>query len=92
MPQTPTIEERVSHMEKDLAELKSQVSRLRPKENGIEPLTRSANGDPVELNSPQRTNPWLAGAGMFHGDPLFDDWQKAIAEYRGTAELAIDAP
>jgi hypothetical protein len=27
-------------------------------------------------------NPWLAMAGMFRNDPLFDEWQAAIEEYR----------
>ncbi len=37
-------------------------------------------------------NPWLDGAGMFRDDPLFDDWQGAIAEYRREANCAPDAP
>ena len=27
-------------------------------------------------------NPWVEFAGMFKDDPLFDDWQQAIAENR----------
>ena len=27
-------------------------------------------------------HPWMKFAGMFKNDPLFEDWQKAIAEYR----------
>jgi hypothetical protein len=27
-------------------------------------------------------NPWIAGAGCLKDDPLFDEWQEAIAEYR----------
>jgi hypothetical protein len=37
-----------------------------------------------------KTNPWLDGAGMFRDDPLFDDWQRAIADYRREAnEIAF---
>src|SRR5262245_37315998 len=27
-------------------------------------------------------NPWMKIAGMFKDDPLFNEWQQAIAEYR----------
>jgi hypothetical protein len=27
-------------------------------------------------------NPWLAAAGMYRNDPLFDQWQANIEEYR----------
>ena len=27
-------------------------------------------------------HPWMEFAGMFKDDPLFEDWQNAIAEYR----------
>jgi hypothetical protein len=35
----------------------------------------------VGLEVPE-PHPWMKYAGMFKDDPLFDDWQKAIAEYR----------
>ncbi len=35
----------------------------------------------VGLEFPE-PHPWKKYAGMFRDDPLFDDWQKAIAEYR----------
>lgn len=44
----------------------------------------------VELGS--SANPWLAGAGMFSGDPLFDDWQQAITENRKTANEVPGLP
>jgi hypothetical protein len=49
--------------------------------------TRVHTGDiaTVELTQP---HPWMAFAGMFKDDPLFDDWQKAIADYR--AEVDAD--
>ncbi len=80
MPQRPTIEDGVSHVEQDLAELKSQVEPLRP------------NGNLAETDSPRSANLWLDGAGMFRDDPLFDDWQRAIAEHRRGADRATDAP
>jgi len=36
----------------------------------------------VGLEVPAPPNPWVEFAGMFKDDPLFDDWQKAIEEYR----------
>jgi hypothetical protein len=36
----------------------------------------------VSLRVPAGDNPWIAGAGMFKGEPLFDEWQAAIAERR----------
>jgi hypothetical protein len=63
MSSTATLEDRLSHVERDLAQLKSEVAHLRSQEHGSE-------------------NPWLKGAGMFRDDPLFEEWQRAIAEYR----------
>lgn len=63
MSPTPTLQDRLSHVEQDLAQLKSAVDHLRSKEHGAE-------------------NPWLKGAGMFRDAPLFEEWQRAIAEYR----------
>lgn len=44
------------------------------------------------LDLPDDVNPWLEGAGMFRDDPLFDDWQRAIADYRRGANHITDAP
>ncbi len=44
------------------------------------------------LDLPDGGNPWLDGAGMFRDDPLFDDWQRAIADYRREANEGADAP
>ena len=44
------------------------------------------------LDLPDGANPWLEGAGMFRDDPLFDDWQRAIADYRREANHIADAP
>lgn len=44
------------------------------------------------LDLPLGPNPWLEGAGMFRDDPLFDDWQRAIAEYRCETSEFADAP
>jgi hypothetical protein len=81
MPQAPTLEERVSHIEQDLARLKSRLDRL-PAGNDSAP-DEAAN---------KSGNPWLEGAGMFRDDPLFDDWQLAIAEYRREVDANPDAP
>jgi hypothetical protein len=34
----------------------------------------------------QADNPWLRIAGIFENDPLFEEWQQAIAEYRDQVE------
>jgi hypothetical protein len=45
--------------------------------------TRLKNGtEIVGLEVGQEPHPLAEFAGMFKDDPLFDDWQKAIAEYR----------
>ena len=36
---------------------------------------------PLEITTTEE-NPWIAVAGIFRDDPLFDEWQEAIAEYR----------
>jgi hypothetical protein len=44
------------------------------------------------LEVPLSDNPWLEGAGMFRDDPLFDEWQQAMADYRRAANELPDAP
>src|SRR5436190_18765250 len=45
--------------------------------------TRLKNGtEIVGLEVGTQPHPLAEFAGMFKDDPLFDDWQKAIAEYR----------
>jgi len=46
----------------------------------------------VPLEVPPQGNPWVECAGMFRGDPLFDEWQQAIAENRRRADLDPDVP
>lgn len=36
---------------------------------------------PLEIDTSEE-NPWTAVAGMFRDEPLFDEWQEAIAEDR----------
>jgi hypothetical protein len=40
----------------------------------------------VELELGPQRHPMLKFAGMFRDDPSFEDWQKAIAEYRREVE------
>jgi predicted RNase H-like HicB family nuclease len=40
----------------------------------------------VSLEIAEQDNPWRQFAGMFEGDPLFDEWQAAIAENRRKAD------
>jgi hypothetical protein len=46
----------------------------------------------ADLDLPSGDNPWLAGAGMFRNDPLFGDWQQAIAEYRRQVDETAESP
>ena len=65
---------------------------MRPTKDKIEQINEFAKGEPAAVVSPQRTNPWLSGAGMFRDDPLFDEWQQAIAEYRREVDGIADVP
>jgi len=53
-------------------------------------LAKGAQFAAIEV--PDGENPWLAGAGMFRDDALYDDWQRAIADYRREANEMTDAP
>ena len=46
MSRTSTIEERLAHVEQDLARLKSQVDGLRSKPNWIDQITGTFRDDP----------------------------------------------
>ncbi len=66
-----------------MSKLREQVaSRLR---NGTQVATLRIPAAHVE-------NPWVEFAGMFKDDPLFDDWQRSIAEYRREVEADPDYP
>jgi predicted RNase H-like HicB family nuclease len=54
-----------------LAKLKEQVQAM-----------VSAGAEIVSLEMDSQPHPWMEFAGMFKDDPLFDAWQKSIAEYR----------
>lgn len=45
----------------------------------------------IEVPAPSR-NPWLRLAGMFKDDPLFDEWQQAIAERRRQIDADPEIP
>jgi hypothetical protein len=53
-------------------------------------LAKGAQIASIEI--PDGDNPWMAGAGMFRDDTLYDDWQQAIADYRREANEMADAP
>jgi hypothetical protein len=46
----------------------------------------------VSLEVPAPQNPMARFAGMFEDDPLYDDWQLAIAELRRQADADPDYP
>jgi predicted RNase H-like HicB family nuclease len=57
--------------EEALAKLRAKIqARLK---NGTEIIGLEIGPQP---------HPWMEFAGMFKDDPMFEDWQKAIAEYR----------
>ncbi len=63
----------------------------------IEQRVAGVEKDVAELKShvqrlAQGENPWLKAAGMFHGDPYFEEWQEAIREYRRQVDNDPDAP
>ncbi len=53
-------------------------------------LTAGAEITPLELNTAKRS--LAAGAGMFKDNPLFDEWQTAMAEYRRQVENDQQVP
>ncbi len=46
----------------------------------------------VPLDVATEEKPWMRFAGMFKDDPYFEDWQKAIAEYRRQVDEDLDTP
>jgi predicted RNase H-like HicB family nuclease len=44
----------------------------------------------VGLEIAATQHPWMEFAGMFKGDPMFDAWQKSIAEYRREVDADPD--
>jgi hypothetical protein len=55
--------------------------------------SRLVNGaEIVSLEVPAAEHPLDRFAGMFKDDPYFDDWQRAIAEYRRQADQDQKAP
>lgn len=54
---------------------------------------RLANGaELIGVEVPKTDNPWARIEGIYKDDPLFDEWQAAIAEYRRQAELETESP
>ena len=41
----------------------------------------------VPLQVGESEHPWKLFAGMFKDDPLFDEWQRAIVEYRRQVDV-----
>lgn len=54
---------------------------------------RLTNGaELITVQVPQADNPWIRLEGIYKDDPLFDEWQAAIAEYRRQADQEPSAP
>ena len=58
----------------------------------IDKKANAAGTEIVQLDIPAAENPWLQMKGMFKDDPLFDDWQRAIADYRRQVDEDPDIP
>jgi predicted RNase H-like HicB family nuclease len=52
----------------------------------------AAGGQVVPLDLPETAHPLAPFAGMFKDDPLFDEWQAAIAEYRQQVDESLGLP
>jgi hypothetical protein len=52
----------------------------------------ASGGQVIEIDVPASNNPWLRLAGMFKDDPLFDEWQQAIAERRRQIDADPEIP
>jgi predicted RNase H-like HicB family nuclease len=48
----------------------------------IETRIRAKGTEVFQLEIPVAGDPWLRMKGMFKDDPLFSEWQRAIADYR----------
>jgi hypothetical protein len=46
----------------------------------------------IDLDVADEANPWVRFAGIFRDDPLFDEWQEAIAENRRKIDADPDRP
>ena len=53
---------------------------------------RLANGARIVFITVPDEHPWSRLAGMFEDDPLFDKWQKAIADRRREMDNDPDVP
>lgn len=50
----------------------------------------AADAELIQLDVPAAENPWLRLEGVYKDDPLFDEWQEAIAEYRRQADEDVN--
>jgi hypothetical protein len=53
-------------------------------------VTHGAELAPLGLGTP--LHPWARFAGTLRDDPLFDEWQEAIAEYRRRVDAEQETP
>ena len=61
--------------EEAVAKLREQIDRR---------MTAGARVQTLDLPAPE--HPWAQFAGTFKDDPLFDEWQQAIADYRRSVD------
>jgi predicted RNase H-like HicB family nuclease len=52
----------------------------------------AAGGQLLSLEVPEPQHPLAPFAGMFQDNPLFDEWQQAIAEMRRREDEDLDVP
>jgi hypothetical protein len=54
---------------------------------------RLTNGaELISLEVQRSDSPWVRIEGVYRDDPLFDEWQAAIAEYRRQVDLEAEQP
>jgi len=61
----------------------------RPREAIDHRMVDGSVGIPIEIETTEE-NPWDKVVGMFRDEPLFDEWQEAIAEYRRVPGLDLE--
>jgi hypothetical protein len=97
-------EQRLAALEQEVARLKQRLDQVLSQASWLERVAGSMKDEPefeevVKLGAairqsievPTADNPWVRLEGVYKDDPLFDEWQAAIAEYRRQVDLDRDA-
>ncbi len=55
-------------------------------------LKKGAQLTSIQWTGSPTSNPWFEFAGMFQDDPMFENWQRAIVDYRNEVEADPNYP